>query len=67
MDWLFPGINVKTIKNVMIELRTPLDLVAGGLTKINKWKTRRKKFFIPVKVLAKKFRGKMLYFLSCFF
>lgn len=42
-------------------------VLAGGLTKINKWKTSRKKFFIPVKVLAKKFRGKMLYFLKQYY
>jgi len=35
-------------------------IMAGGLTKSNKWKASSKKFFIPVKVLAKKFRGKML-------
>lgn len=42
-------------------------VLAGGLTKINKWKTSKKKFFIPVKVLAKKFRGKMLYFLKQYY
>jgi hypothetical protein len=33
---------------------------AGGLSKINKWVHSRKKFFIPVKVLSRKFRGKLL-------
>jgi hypothetical protein len=36
----------------------------GGLTKDGKWQNSRKKFFIPVKVLAKLFRGKFLYRLS---
>ena len=35
----------------------------GGLTKDGKWRGSKKKFFIPVKVLSKKFRGKfMAYF-----
>jgi predicted Zn-ribbon and HTH transcriptional regulator len=35
----------------------------GGLTADGKWRNSRKKFFIPVKVLSKKFRGKfMAYF-----
>ena len=35
----------------------------GGLTADNKWLNTRKKFFIPVKVLSRKFRGKfMAYF-----
>lgn len=39
-------------------------VLAGGLTKDNKWKCSSKKFFIPVKVLSKKFRGKLLYYLK---
>ena len=39
-------------------------VLAGGLTKGNKWRSSSKKFFIPVKVLAKKFRGKFLYHLK---
>jgi len=35
-------------------------LVGGGLTKTGKWRSCGKKFFIPVKVLAKLFRGKFL-------
>lgn len=42
-------------------------VLAGGLTKINKWKASSDKFFIPVKVLAKKFCGKMLHFLSQYY
>ncbi len=33
---------------------------AGGLTKHGFWQHSRKKFFIPVKVLSRKFRGKFL-------
>jgi hypothetical protein len=37
---------------------------AGGIDKNNKWKNSKKKFFIPVKVLSRKFRGKFLYYLK---
>lgn len=33
----------------------------GGLTPEGKWKNSRKKFFIPVKALSRKFRGKFLH------
>ena len=36
----------------------------GGLSPIGKWVSSRKKFFIPVKVLSRKFRGKFLYYLK---
>lgn len=39
-------------------------VLAGGLTKLNKWRKSSNKFFIPVKVLSKKFRGKYLYYLK---
>ena len=32
----------------------------GGLSKCGKWVSTRKKFFIPVKVISRKFRGKFL-------
>lgn len=32
----------------------------GGLTADGKWQQSRKKFFIPIKVLSKKFRGKFI-------
>jgi hypothetical protein len=35
----------------------------GGLSSFGKWVDSRKKFFIPVKVLSRKFRGKFLYYL----
>lgn len=36
----------------------------GGLNSIGKWVSSRKKFFLPVKVLSCKFRGKFLYYLK---
>lgn len=36
----------------------------GGLNSLSKWVHARKKFFIPVKVLSRKFRGKFLYYLK---
>lgn len=35
-------------------------VLAGGLTKQNCWQNTSKDFFIPVKVLSKKFRGKFM-------
>ena len=37
---------------------------AGGIDKMGRWKNSKKKFFIPVKVLSRKFRGKFLYYLK---
>ena len=39
-------------------------VLAGGLTKHNQWRNTSKKFFIPVKVLSKKIRGKYLFYLK---
>ena len=33
---------------------------AGGLTRVMQWRNSRKKFFLPVRVLSRKFRGKFL-------
>jgi predicted Zn-ribbon and HTH transcriptional regulator len=35
-------------------------VTGGGLTKLGKWVSSRKKFLVPLRVLAKKFRGKFL-------
>jgi hypothetical protein len=35
---------------------------AGGLTKLGSWVSSGKKFFIPVKVLSRKFKGKFLHY-----
>ena len=37
---------------------------AGGLDKAGNWRNSKKKFFIPVKVLSRKFRGKFLHYLK---
>lgn len=42
-------------------------VLAGGLTKLGKWRSSSKKFFIPVKVLSKKMRGKYLYYLKAYY
>jgi hypothetical protein len=42
-------------------------VLAGGLNKLNEWRSSSKKFFIPVKVLAKKFRGKYLHHLKLYY
>ncbi len=36
----------------------------GGLTSAGKWVSSREKFFLPIKVLSRKFRGKFLYYLK---
>lgn len=42
-------------------------ILAGGLTKDNRWQSSNNKFFIAVKVLSKKFRGKFLYSLKQYY
>nr|WP_051965437.1 transposase [Thermanaerosceptrum fracticalcis] len=42
-------------------------VLAGGLSENNQWRNSSKKFFIPVKVLAKKFRGKYLHYLKQYY
>ncbi len=42
-------------------------VMAGGLTKNNQWVNGSNKFFIPVKVLSKKFRGKFIYYLKKYY
>lgn len=42
-------------------------VMAGGLTQTDQWRESSKDFFIPVKVLAKKFRGKFLHFLKQYY
>ncbi len=36
----------------------------GGITKVGKWRNSRKKFFLPMRVMAKLFRGKLLSYLK---
>lgn len=42
-------------------------ILAGGLTKDNRWQSSSNKFFIPVKVLSKKFRGRFLHYLKQYY
>ena len=42
-------------------------VLAGGLNRLNKWCSSSQDFFIPVKVLSKKFRGKFLYYLKLYY
>lgn len=42
-------------------------LLNGGLNKIGKWVKGQEKFFIPVKILSKVFRGKFLYYLKKYY
>lgn len=42
-------------------------ILAGGLTKNDQWLSSYKEYFIPVKVLSKKFRGKYLYYLKQYY
>ncbi|MEQ6378744.1 IS91 family transposase [Bacillaceae bacterium S4-13-56] len=42
-------------------------ILAGGLTKEGLWKKTSEKFFIPVRVLSKKFRGKFLFYLKKYY
>lgn len=39
-------------------------ILAGGLTPEKRWRKSREKYFIPVEVLADKFRGKFLFYLK---
>lgn len=47
-------------QNLMYHPHIHCIIPAGGLNSMNKWVHSRKKFFLPVKVLSKKFRGKFL-------
>ena len=47
-------------QNLMFHPHIHCIVPAGGLNSIGKWVNSRKKFFLPVKVISKKFRGKFL-------
>lgn len=51
-------------QNLMFHPHVHIIIPGGGLTTDNQWRNSRKKFFIPVKVLAKLFRGKFLHALQ---
>lgn len=45
-------------QNLMFHPHVHIILPGGGLTECGEWRNSRKKFFIPVKVMGKLFRGK---------
>lgn len=51
-------------QNLMFHPHIHCIVTGGGLTKDNKWRASRKRFFLPVKVLSRKFRGKFFFFLK---
>ena len=51
-------------QNLMHHPHLHVVLPGGGIDANNKWIPTRKKFFIPVKVLSRKFRGKFLAYLK---
>jgi hypothetical protein len=51
-------------QNLMFHPHVHMIIPGGGLTPDGRWKDSHKKFFIPVKVMAKKFRGKFLCYLK---
>ncbi len=51
-------------QNLMHHPHVHCIVPGGGLSSLGKWVNSRKKFFIPVKVLSRKFRGKFLYYLK---
>ena len=51
-------------QNLQLHPHIHVILPGGGLDFCGKWVNTRKKFFIPVKVLSRKFRGKFLYYLK---
>ena len=48
-------------QNLMFHPHIHCIIPAGGLNSMNKWVNSKKKFFIPVKVLSQKFKGKLLH------
>lgn len=51
-------------QNLMLHPHIHCIVPGGGLNSINQWVDTRKKFFIPVKVMSRKFRGKFLFYLK---
>lgn len=49
-------------QNLMYHPHIHCIVTGGGLTKDLQWQDSRKKFFLPVKVMSRKFRGKLLSF-----
>jgi hypothetical protein len=51
-------------QNLAVHPHVHCIVPGGGLDSLGRWVNSRKKFFIPVKVLSRKFRGKFLYYLQ---
>lgn len=51
-------------QNIMHHPHIHCIVPGGGLSNVGKWIDSKKKFFIPVKVLSRKFRGKFLFYLK---
>jgi len=51
-------------KNLMYHPHIHCIIPAGGIDALGRWVHSRKKFFIPIKVLSRKFRGKLLDFIK---
>lgn len=51
-------------QNLMHHPHIHCIIPAGGINSLGNWVNSRKKFFIPVKVLSRKFRGKFLFYLN---
>lgn len=51
-------------QNLTLHPHVHMIVPGGGLTIDGKWRQSSKKFFIPVKVMSKKFRGKFLHYLQ---
>lgn len=51
-------------QNLMLHPHVHCIVPGGGLTPDGRWVNSRKKFFLPVKVLSRKFRGKFLCYLK---
>lgn len=51
-------------QNMMYHPHIHLVVTGGGLTTLGKWVEKEEDFFIPVKVMSRKFRGKFLSYLK---
>lgn len=51
-------------QNLMLHPHIHCVVPGGGLNSVNQWVDSKKKFFIPVRVLSRKFKGKFLYYLK---
>ena len=47
-------------QNLLFHPHVHMIVTGGGLTADNKWRESKKKFFLPIRVLSSKFRGKFL-------